>query len=131
MATTGIKFRDINISFKKHPVTDDIVLSKDASAIKQAIVNILLTNKGERLFNFEFGSSIRQYLFEPLDFATAGQVSGSIKSTLSKFEPRIGVTDVSVLPNYDDNGFDVELSYVIRGADTPPVNVEFFLARTR
>ena len=63
MATTGIQFKDINISFKKHPVTDDIVLSKDASAIKQAIVNILLTNKGERLFNFEFGSSIRQYLF--------------------------------------------------------------------
>tara|TARA_X000001036_G_scaffold435592_1_gene477094 strand:- start:22466 stop:22861 length:396 start_codon:yes stop_codon:yes gene_type:complete len=131
MATTGIQFKDINISFKKHPVTDDIVLSKDASAIKQAIVNILLTNKGERLFNFEFGSSIRQYLFEPLDFATAGQVSGSIKSTLAKFEPRIGVTDVSVFPNYDDNGFDVELSYVIRGANTPPVNVEFFLARTR
>ena len=45
MATANLKFRDINIGFKKHPVTDDLVLGKDASAIKQAIVNILLTNR--------------------------------------------------------------------------------------
>ena len=122
MATTGIQFKDINISVKKHPVTDDIVLSKDASAIKQAIVNILLTNKGERLFNFEFGSSIRQYLFEPLDFATAGQVSGSIKSTLAKFDikiiegpiKRIGATS-NLLSIYckDPDGNLIEISNVI------------------
>jgi hypothetical protein len=131
MVTSSLNFRDINIGFKKHPVTDDIVLSKDASAIKQAIVNILLTNRGERLFNPRFGSDIRKYLFEPLDYATAAQVNGSIRDTLSKFEPRIAVRSVNTIPNFDDNGFDVEMTYEVRGSDVPPVNVEFFLARTR
>ena len=69
-----LSFKDINITFKKHPVTNDLVVSRDASAIKQSIVNLLLTNKGERPFNPDYGSDIRSYLFEPLDYATAGQV---------------------------------------------------------
>lgn len=131
MATSPISFRDLNIAFKKHPVTDDVVVSKDAVAIKQAIVNVLLTNKGERLFNPTYGSDIRSYLFEPLDYGTAAQVNSSIRYTLARFEPRINVLSVNTIPNFDDNGFDVEMTYEIRGSDVPPTNVEFFLARTR
>ena len=65
---TQLSFKDLNITFKKHPVTNDVVVSKDASAIKQAIVSLLLTNKGERLMNPKYGSDIRSYLFEPMDF---------------------------------------------------------------
>ena len=61
MAAT-LSFKDINITFKKHPVTNDLVVSKDASAIKQAIVNLLLTNKGERPFNYDYGSDILHLL---------------------------------------------------------------------
>lgn len=131
MATSNLSFRDINITFKKHPVTDDLVVSKDNAAIKQAVVNLLLTNKGERFFNPNYGSDIRSFLFEPLDYATAGQVRSSIKSTLNKFEPRIFVESLRVKPNFDDGGLDVEMTYNIRGVDTPSVTVDFFLARTR
>ena len=130
MATT-LSYRDINITFKKHPVTNDVVVSKDASAIKQAIVNLLLTNKGERLMNPDYGSDIRKYLFEPLDYGTAFLIKGNIESTISKFEPRISVLRISCKPNYDDNGFDVEMTYRIQGTDDPPVAVDFFLSRTR
>ena len=130
MATT-LSYRDINITFKKHPVTNDVVVSKDASAIKQAIVNLLLTNKGERLMNPNYGSDIRKYLFEPLDYGTSYLIKGNIESTISKFEPRISVLRISCKPNYDDNGFDVEMTYRIQGTDDPPVAVDFFLSRTR
>ena len=130
MAAT-LSFKDININFKKHPVTGDLVVSKDASAIKQAIVNLLLTNKGERPFNPDYGSNIRSYLFEPLDYATAGQVSSSIQNTLTEFEPRITVISIDTSPNYDQNGFEVELTYEIVGSDDPPIAVELFLSRTR
>ena len=126
-----LSFKDINITFKKHPVTNDLVVSRDASAIKQAIVNLLLTNKGEKLFDPEYGSDIRSYLFEPLDYATANQVQSNIRYTIAKWEPRIGVTNIEAVPNYDDNGFDVYLEYEIRGSSIPPTSVEFFLARTR
>jgi len=126
-----LSFKDINITFKKHPVTNDLVVSRDASAIKQAIVNLLLTNKGERAFNPGYGSNIRRFLFEPLDFGTAGQIQGNIINTVNKFEPRISIVTLDVLPNYDTNGFDVEMVYKIIGSDEPPTAVEFFLARTR
>jgi len=131
MATSAISFKDINITFKKHPITDDVVVSKDNAAIKQAIVNLLLTNKGERLFNPNYGSNIRSYLFEQLDYGTAGLVRNSIIRTISEFEPRISVESLDVIPNYDDNGFDVEMTYIIRGSDVTPIQVEFFLTRTR
>ena len=130
MAAT-LSFKDINITFKKHPVTNDLVVSKDASAIKQAIVNLLLTNKGERPFNYNYGSDIRSYLFEPLDFGTAQQIQSNIEYSISNWEPRIDILELNVIPNFDDNGFDVELTYVIIGSDNPPTSVEFFLTRTR
>ena len=128
---TSLSFKDLNITFKKHPVTNDVVVSKDASAIKQAIVNLLLTNKGERLMNPEYGSDIRRFLFEPLDYGTAFQIKGNIRDTLERFEPRINVLDIKCKLNFTDNGFDVELQYSVRGTDDPPIAVEFFLARTR
>ena len=130
MAAT-LSFKDINITFKKHPVTNDLVVSRDASAIKQAIVNLLMTNKGERVYQPEYGSDLRKFLFEPMDFATAAAIQSNIISTLKKFEPRIGVQTITAIPNFDDNGFDCEMVYVIRGSDVPPVKVDFFLPRTR
>ena len=130
MAAT-LSFKDININFKKHPVTGDLVVSKDASAIKQAIVNLLLTNKGERPFNPDYGSNIRSYLFEPLDYGTAAQVEMSITSTLAEFEPRIDVLSIETYPNYDSNSFDVDMTYVIVGSDDPPTAVQLVLNRTR
>ena len=126
-----MSFKDININFKKHPVTNDLVVSRDASAIKQSIVNLLLTNRGERLFQPEYGSDIRSQLFEPLDYATAANVKRLILYSIQQFEPRIVVRTLTCRPNFDDNGFDVEMTYIITGDAAPPTNIEFFLARTR
>ena len=130
MATT-LSFKDINITFKKHPVTNDLVVSRDASAIKQAIISLLLTNKGERLFQPEYGSDIRSQLFEPLDYATAASIKSSIFNTIQTFEPRIAITSLDCFPDFNDNGFNVEMSYNVVGSDIIPSNIEFFLARTR
>ena len=128
---TQLSFNDLNITFKKHPVTNDVVVSRDESAIKQAIVNLLLTNKGERLMNPRYGSDIRSYLFEPLDYGAAARVRQDINYCVTNFEPRISIQDLNVFPDYNDNGFAVEMTYEIKGTDDPPVQVEFFLSRTR
>ena len=130
MAAT-LSFKDINITFKKHPVTNDLVVSKDASAIKQAISNLLLTNKGEKPFNPDYGSNIRSYLFEPLDYGTAAQVRLAVESCISDFEPRISILSLDVNPDFENNSFNVEMTYVIIGSDEPPTNVEILLSRTR
>lgn len=124
-------FKDLNLSFKKHPVTDDLVVTKDAAAIKQAITTLLLTDQGERPFQPNIGSGLRSFLFEPLDFATAALINSSIRETLKTFEPRIEIVQINTAPNYNDNGFNVELSFEVVGTEIAPIAVEFFLTRTR
>jgi len=126
-----LTFKDLNITFKPHPITGDLIVTKDEAAIKQAVVNLLLTNKGERFFNANIGSSVSSMLFEPLDYGTAGMISSEIENTLRLYEPRINVLSVDTIPNFGENGFDVELSFEIIGREDIPVNVAFFLERTR
>ena len=130
MAKT-LTFKDLNITFKPHPITGDLIVSKDEAAIKQSIVNLLLTNRGERVFNANLGSSVSSLLFEPLDYGTAGMVSAEIQNTMNAYEPRIRVLAVNTIPDFDQNGFDVELIFEIIGREDIPLNVAFFLERTR
>ena len=124
-------FKDLNVSFKSHPITKDLVSVKDNNAIKQSIVNLLLTNRGERLFNPNIGSDIRTLLFEPMDYGVAAIIKSKIVDTLTDYEPRIRILELYVIPNFDTNGFEVSLEYEIIGREDTPINVEFFLERTR
>ena len=124
-------FKDLSVTFKKHPMTDELLTVKDASAIKQSIMVLLLTEKNERLFNPELGSSISRMLFEPLDFASAALIRTEIASTLARFEPRIEVDRIVCEPDFNNNGFNVELHYDIIGRDDTPQQVNFVLERTR
>jgi uncharacterized protein len=124
-------FKDLSVTFKKHPMTDELLTVKDASAIKQSIMVLLLTEKSERLFNPELGSSITRMLFEPLDFASAALIRTEIATTLGRFEPRIEVDRIICEPDFNNNGFNVELHYAIIGRDDTPQQVNFVLERTR
>jgi phage baseplate assembly protein W len=124
-------FKDLNITFKPHPITGDLTVVKDEAAIKQAIINLLLTNKGERFFNPRIGSSLPSLLFEPLDFATASLVNTEVQNTLKFYEPRINILSLLTTPNFDENGFDVELVFEVIGREDLPTSINFFLERTR
>lgn len=124
-------FKDLSVTFKKHPVTNDLVQVKDKAAIVQAITALILTRKGERLFQPDVGCDVQNVLFEPLDFGSAGIIKSSIRETLSIYEPRIRINDVLCTPDYDNNGYEIEVYYTIVGREDQPVGVQFFLERTR
>ena len=124
-------FKDLSVTFKKHPVTDDLVSVKDKAAIVQSIQNLLLTNKGERLFQPQLGSDLQKSLFEPLDYGTAGMIRGQVKEVIDTWEPRVVVEEVRCEPDFNTNGYEVELSYRIVGRQDRQVQASFFLERTR
>ena len=124
-------FKDLSVVFKKHPVTDDLVTVKDKVAIAQSISNLLQTNNGERPFNPDLGSGLREILFEQADWGTAAIISGRVKECLIKFEPRIVVLSCDASPDFDNNGFDVEIEYEILGRDDGRIVADVFLERTR
>ena len=124
-------FKDLSVTFKKHPVTDDLVQVKDKAAIVQAIQGLLLTKKGERPFQPELGCDVQNMLFEPLDYASAGTIKQEIRESINRYERRVSVTLVECEPDFDNNGYNVEVEYTIVGRDDIPVAVEFILERTR
>ena len=124
-------FKDLSVTFKKHPVSDDLVQVKDKAAIVQAITALLLTRKGERPFQPQLGCGIQNVLFEPLDYGSAGIIRSEIRDVLNRYEPRISVDSIRCTPDELNNGYEVEMSYTIVGRDDAPVAVEFFLERTR
>ena len=127
-----VPFKDLSLSFAKNKVTDDLLVKKEDAAVKQAVLNLLLTNKGERVYDSDYGSNIRTYLFEPLDFGTAGTIKDEIVRTLKTYEPRVSIDECVVEPNIESNGFDVRLDFqVLSRADVPPISIEFFLNRSQ
>ena len=127
-----VPFKDLSLSFAKNKVTDDLLVKKEDAAVKQAILNLLLTQKGERIYDPEYGSDLKSHLFEPLDFGTAGTIKDEIVRTLKNYEPRVSIDECVVEPNIESNGFDVRLDFqVLSRADVPPISIEFFLNRSQ
>lgn len=110
-------FKDFSLTFKPHPITGDLQVAKDENAIKQSIRSLLLTVKSERLFNSDIGTRLKEVLFEPLDFASASLVKTEIQTVLNRYEPRITVVRLDVFPDQAENGYEVELEYVITGSE--------------
>ena len=124
-------FKDLSVTFKKHPVTDDLVIVKDKAAVAQSIKGLLLTRRGERPFQPDLGSGLQNLLFEPMDYGSAALIKKEISDTLNRYEPRVSITRLYCFPDYGNNGYEVELEYVILDREDKPVALEIFLERTR
>ena len=124
-------FKDVSMSFKFNPLSGDLITLKNENAIARAVRNIVLTTPGEKFFDPDFGSSVGEILFENVDDITAVSIEDEIKSSLKNYEPRVELIDVNVDPNFDENQFDVTISYRIVGIDIPPSQLEFALLPSR
>ena len=124
-------FKDISLSFKPHPVTNDLQVLKNADAIRRSVRNIVQTIPTERFFNTLLGSDVRRNLFEFVDFGTASTIRQQIAIALDNFEPRIENVDVVVNPNVDDNAFDVTVIFDIIGQEFPTQEYSVLLEATR
>lgn len=124
-------FKDISLSFDRHPVTNDILNIKNEDAIKKAVRNIVQTVPSERFFNPIFGSDVKTSLFEFVDFGTASQLEDQILVAIENYEPRISNIRVRVDPNADRNEFEIFISYNIVGQEVPPQQFSFILEATR
>ena len=124
-------FKDISMTFKRHPLTDDLIALKNEQAISRSLRNIVFTVPGEKFFDESFGSNISQSLFENVDDISASLIVDEIRQSITNYEPRVDLLDVKAEPNFDNNEFNVRIVYNIIGADVPPQNLQFVLQQTR
>ena len=124
-------FKDINLSFKRHPVTNDVVAIRDEDAIKRSVKNIIFTILGEKPFEPEFGSVINDSLFELNTSLNEMKVSDEIKSSLLNYEPRIDNIEVTVQVAPDRNEMNCTVQYSIVGLPSPSQSVDVLLFPAR
>jgi phage baseplate assembly protein W len=96
-------FKDISLSFKRHPITNDILL----------------------------GTRITGSLFELASKDFTDPIQTEIETVITNFEPRVNLKNVKVQPTPDENSLEVEISYDIIGLSGLPQIVNFILETTR
>lgn len=93
----------------------EISLAKGKEDIDQAIRIILGTAPGERLMRPEFGCRVHELLFAPQNAATEGLIVHYVEQALGRWEPRIDVQQVEVVPDPNRQGvLMVEISYRVK-----------------
>jgi phage baseplate assembly protein W len=119
------------MSFKSNPLNDDLIGLKNESAIARSIRNIVYTLPGEKFFDSDFGSDVTGSLFENIDEVSAVTIREEIEYCIKTYEPRVNLIEVQSIPNYDNNEYNVLLTYEVLGADVPPQELEFVLLPAR
>ena len=121
-------FKDVSLSFDRHPITNDILVLKNEDAIKRSIRNLIQTMPSERFFNPYLGSEVKTSLFEFVDFGTSSILEEQIKIAIDNYEPRVENAKVVVVPRANDNSFEINVSFTIIGQDIPPQKFTYILA---
>ena len=125
------RFKDISLSFKRHPVTNDILALTNEDAIKRSVRNLVETVNEERFFNPLIGSQVKESLFELPDNGLKATLKTQIENSILNFEPRVNLRDVIVDHPNDTNDLRVIVSYDIIGQESAPQEITFILQPTR
>jgi len=124
-------FKDISLSFTKHPVTNDVTVLKNEDAIKKSVVNLCRTRLNERFFNELLGTSIEDSLFETNLDDISSFLEREITVLLKNYEPRITLRHVIIDSLVDSYELQIRIEYEITGLPFPTQNIEFLLQPTR
>ena len=120
-------YSDIDNAFERDLRTFDLRKSVDIDAIRNSLRNILQTRKMERRMLPEFGASLEQLLFEPIDDTTAKRIGSIMIDEITYWDPRITVNNVDVIANEDKMRYDITLSYNIQSSSISRDVINFVL----
>jgi phage baseplate assembly protein W len=124
------RYTDLNLLFKPHPYSKDVLTRTNADAVKTAIQNLILTKNYERPFHPEIGSQVSALIFENFIPSTITALEKSIETTIRKFEPRARILDIQINDNSDKNAIDIEVTFALSNTEEP-ITVSTTISRAR
>ena len=124
-------FKDISMTFQSNPLNSDLIAIKNENAIARSLRNIVFTTPGEKFFNESFGSKITESVFENIDEINATVIADEIREAIDIYEPRVELDSVKAYPDFDNNGFDVIITYDVVGTSIPTQELQFVLQSSR
>lgn len=110
-------YSDIDLSLNSNIISQegkgDIYKKTDAAAVKQAIKNLLMTNRFEKPYRPAFGANLGSKLFELIDETSGNEIIDLIKITIERYEPRAKILNIKVFSNPDNYSLSVTLEFRI------------------
>ncbi len=114
----------VSLPFDAGGVFTSVYSTKDQ--IKFNLINLILTSKGERVENPEFGTVLKQQLFNQITEETFPLIKNSITTSVAQFMPEIAIDDIDVIPYVDENTLVVTIKYrILLSGQTDSVTVNF------
>ena len=91
------KFINIKYPFKNSDKGYFIEMNKtDNEAIKSDLMHLILTQKGQRFYNPEFGTNLMKYIFEPNDSLTFSDIKEEITDIVKRYIPELNLNNVKL-----------------------------------
>jgi phage baseplate assembly protein W len=114
----------VSLPFNGPGVFNKTYTTKDQ--IKSNLVNLLLTDVGERVMNPNFGCNLKRFIFEGITNNNTESLVISLGNSISIFIPEITVTNIELVPTPDSNLIDLTIDYYLNISQTPDqVTVQF------
>ncbi len=128
-------YKDLNLFFTKNPLTKDVSKATDVQAIKRSVRNLVLTDRGERLFHPEIGGDVKGSLFENFTPIMEVELRSAIKNVIEIYEPRVVLEDVKVNDpsgnDLDNNRLRITIQFYLDNVPEVLEEVDVFLNRIR
>jgi phage baseplate assembly protein W len=94
--------------------------------IKSNLINLLLTDIGERIMNPNFGTNLKRFLFEGITNINNEALIDSLNNSISIYIPEVTVTNIILIPTTDSNLINLTINYYLNISQTPDqVTVQF------
>lgn len=123
------EFIDFDISFAKHPLSDNLTIKKNINAVKQSVTHLLQLQRGDVPFNFNMRSPVGDYLFENAGTTVKIVLEREIQKYLTRYEPRLTIENVTVeFPTVNELDVTVEGTIINVSA---PVTINILINRFR
>lgn len=123
-------YTDLDLTFRAHPVTGDLVIKKDTSAVLQSIRNLIMSSAGEFLWEPHMGGGISKLLFESNDIMLRMQLYDRIKNTITRYEPRVELVELDITSFENGNGINIGITFYILN-DPEPISEVIPIRRLR
>jgi phage baseplate assembly protein W len=107
-----ILYSDFDLRMIQHPITNKLVVLKEEQSVQRALINLILTEPGERPFHPKYGTPLNGYLFD-VDFINPLDLEDQIERSIKLFEPRVKVKTIKTIDGRDANSIGVVIEYSI------------------
>jgi phage baseplate assembly protein W len=123
-------FSDFTNDLTVHPITNQLIVLKNADAVKQALKNLILTSLGEKPFTPLFGSNINKSLFELFDPFFVEDVKRYVTLAVNQYEPRVNLISVDVKQDRTETAVTINIVFSLINT-TQPLSISIYVKRVR